>query len=91
MNEAVRERAVEVVRIGEPDWGVAPEPKIAGDTVIMDILDDQNPHSLAELALHAKIPVWKVSAFINFLAKYALVTYDEQKQIVVIRPDFVLL
>jgi hypothetical protein len=91
VDEAVRERHVEVIRIGEPSRGIAPEPKRAGDTVIMDILDDQNPHSLAELAAHAKIPVWKVNAFINFLAKYDLVMYDEQKQSVVIRPDFVRL
>jgi predicted transcriptional regulator len=91
VDEAVRERAIEEVRIGEPGRGISPEPKRAGDTVIMDILDDQNPHSLSELASHANVPVWKVKAFINFLTKYALVTYDEQKQIAVICHDFVLL
>jgi hypothetical protein len=91
VDEAVRERAVEMIRIGEPGRGVSPEPKRAGDTVIMALLEDQNPHSLSELASHANIPVWKVNAFINFLAKYTLVTYDEQKQLVVISPEFGLL
>lgn len=91
MDKAVRERSIEVVRIGKPGGDVSPEPKRAGDTVIMEILDDQNPHSLSELASHANIPVWKVNAFINFLVKYMLVTYDEQKQIVVISPEFAML
>jgi hypothetical protein len=89
VDEAVRDRPVEVIRIGETSGG-SPEQK-TGDTMIMEILDDQKPHSLSELAAHAKIPVSKVRAFVDFLAKYELVTYDKQKQLVVISPDFVLL
>lgn len=90
MDEAVRDRPVEVIRIGKTSGG-SPEPKKTEDTMIMEILDDQKPHSLSELAAHANIPVSKVSAFVDFLAKYALVTYDKKKQMVVICPDFVLL
>jgi len=90
-DKAVSERAVEMIPIGKPGWGVSPEPEKTGDAVIMEILNDQVPHSLAELASIAHVPVWKVRAFVDFLAKYALVTYDQQKQIVAICPDFVLL
>ena len=90
VDEAVRDRPVEVIRIGKTSGG-SPEPKKTEDTMIMEILDDQKPHSLSELAAHANIPVSKVSAFVDFLAKYALVTYDKKKQMVVICPDFVLL
>jgi predicted transcriptional regulator len=91
VDEAVRERSVEMIRTGKLGDGVSPKPKRAGDTVIMEILGDQDPHSLSELASQTNIPVWKVNAFVDFLAKYALVTYDTQKQIVTISPDFVLL
>jgi predicted transcriptional regulator len=91
MDEAVRDRPVEVIRIGKTGGGDSLEPKKTEDTMIMEILDDQNPHSLSELAARANIPVSKVSAFVDFLAKYALVTYDKQKQRVIICPDFVLL
>jgi predicted transcriptional regulator len=90
VDEAVRDRPVEVIRVGKTGGG-SPEPKKVEDMMIMEILNDQNPHSLSELAAHANIPVSKVSAFVDFLAKYALVTYDKQKQLVVISPDFVLL
>jgi predicted transcriptional regulator len=90
VDEAVRDRPVEVIRIGKTSGG-SPEPEKTEDTMIMEILDDQKPHSLSELAAHANIPVSKVRAFVDFLAKYALVTYDKQKQMVVICPDFVLL
>jgi predicted transcriptional regulator len=91
VDEAVRDRPVEVLRIGKTGGGVSLEPKKARDTMIMEILDDQNPHSLSELAAHAHISVSKVRAFVDFLEKYALVTYDQQKQSVIICPDFVLL
>jgi hypothetical protein len=91
MDKAVRGPAVEVIQIGKPGVHVSPEPKRAGDTVIMEIVEDQNPHSLLELATRANLPVQVVRAFVHFLAKYALVTYDGQKQIVVISPEFAML
>lgn len=91
MDKAVRVRATEVIPFGIPGMYLAPEPTRAEESVITEILEDQNPHSIAELAAHANLPLQAVSAFVHFLEKYALVTYDEQEQMVMITPDFALL
>jgi predicted transcriptional regulator len=58
------------------------------NNAIIDILEDQHPHSVAEIALRVNLEAEKVVAFLEFLADYSLVTYDQQDETAVICPDF---
>jgi predicted transcriptional regulator len=79
---------LEVVRIRKTGAHVSLEPKCEEDRVIIEILEDRIPHTLSELATCANLPLRVVRAFVQFLAKFELLSYDEQKQIVLIHPEF---
>jgi predicted transcriptional regulator len=80
---------LEVVRIRKTGTHASLEPKCAEqDRRIIEILEDQIPHTLSELATCTNLPLRVVRAFVQFLAKFELITYDEQKQIVLSHPEF---
>ena len=58
---------------------------------ILNILEDQHPHSVAEIASLVNISAEKVELFFRFLAKYSFITYDEQRETAVICVDFLSL
>ena len=66
----------------------ASKPNCAANRRIIEILDDRIPHTLSELATGTNLPLRVVRAFVQFLAKFGFITYDEQKQIVLIHPEF---
>ncbi len=80
---------LEVVMIRKTGAHVSLEPKC--EEVIIEILEDRIPHTLSELATRANLPLRVVRAFVQFLAKFELLSYDEQKQIVLIHPEFAML
>jgi len=88
--DAIEEyRDLEVVWISETGTHASLEPKCAEqDRRIIEILEDRTPHTLSELATCTNLPLRVVRAFVQFLAKFELITYDEQKQIVLIHPEF---
>ncbi|MCD6455559.1 MAG: hypothetical protein J7K81_02050 [Methanophagales archaeon] len=47
---------------------------------ILRILEDQQPHSVSEIASRVNTSEEKVELFLCFLAKYGFVTYDEDKK-----------
>ena len=61
------------------------------DDAIIDILEDQHAHSVAEIASKVNLSAEKVQHVFRFLAKYALITYDEVCKTAVICDDFVAL
>ena len=65
--------------------------KRALDTAIVDILEDQHPHSVAEIASRVNLKAEKVGSFLQFLANYSFITYNEQSMTAVICPDFAAL
>jgi len=52
---------------------------------ILRILEDQQPHSVSEIASRVNTSEEKVELFLRFLAKYGFVTYDEDKKTATIR------
>lgn len=58
---------------------------------ILRILEDQLPHSVAEIASSENISAEKVESFFRFLAKYGIVTYDVERKTAIIRADFLSL
>jgi len=58
---------------------------------ILRILEDQHPHSVAEIASLVNISADEVESFLRFLAKYSIVTYDEERKTAIIRADFLSL
>ncbi len=66
-------------------------PKKELDTRIVDILEDQYPHSVAEIASRVNLEAEKVGSFLQFLANYSFITYDEQNTTALICPDFLAL
>ena len=54
---------------------------------ILRILEDQNPHSVSEIASRIKMSEEKVELFLRFLAKYEFITYDEERKTAIIRAD----
>lgn len=61
------------------------------DDAIIHILEDQHAHSVAEIASKVNLSAEKVQHVFRFLAKYALITYDEACKTAVICDDFVAL
>ena len=61
------------------------------DNSIIHILEDQLPHSVAEIASLVNISAEKVEFFLRFLAKYSFVSYDETRETAVICADFLSL
>ena len=66
-------------------------PKSDVDNAIVTILEDQHPHSVAEIASRINREAEKVGSFLQFLANYSFITYDEQNATAVICPDFAAL
>jgi predicted transcriptional regulator len=58
------------------------------DEEILQILEDQHPHSIAEIASRVKLSTEKIQLYFYFLAKSSLITYDEQSKKAVICYDF---
>jgi len=58
------------------------------DEEILHILEDQYPHSIAEIASRVKLSTEKIQLYFYFLAKSSLITYDEQSKKAVICYDF---
>jgi predicted transcriptional regulator len=58
------------------------------DEEILQILEDQYPHSIAEIASRVKLSTEKIQLYFYFLAKSSLITYDEQSKKAVICYDF---
>ena len=61
------------------------------DDAIVKILEDQHPHSIAEIASRVNLSAEKIEYVFQFLAKYSLITYDDESQTAVICTDFSLL
>jgi DNA-binding IclR family transcriptional regulator len=59
--------------------------------MLLRILEDMHPYSVAGIASLLKIPEDKAALFLRFLAKYNIVTYDEEHDAAVISTDFLLL
>jgi predicted transcriptional regulator len=55
---------------------------------IVRILEDNQPHSVAELASLSNLSAGKIEALLRFMAEYNLVTYDEAGKTAAIRTDF---
>jgi len=68
-----------------------PTPKREIDNAIIPILEDQHPHSVAEMASRVNLSAEKIQHVFRFLAKYSLITYDEQSKTAVICDDFLSL
>jgi predicted transcriptional regulator len=66
-------------------------PELSVDHSIMDIMEDQQPHSVVELASRTNMPAETVELFLRFLAKYLFITYDEQRETAVMCADFLSL
>jgi hypothetical protein len=66
-------------------------PELSVDHSIMDIMEDQQPHSVIELASCTTMPAETVEFFLRFLAKYSFITYDEQSGTAVMCADFLSL
>jgi predicted transcriptional regulator len=66
-------------------------PKSKPDNSIIHILEDQRPHSMAEIASLVNISADKVESFVRFLAKYGIVTYGEERKEAIICADFLSL
>jgi predicted transcriptional regulator len=71
------------------DIDLTPKRDVAN--TIVDILEDQHQHSVAEIALQVNLEVGKVGSFLEFLANYSFITYDRQSTTAVICPDFAAL
>ena len=58
--------------------------------MILRILEDQYPILMSEIEIASliNIPVEKVELFLHFLAKYSIITYDEQRETAIICTDF---
>ena len=65
--------------------------ELSVDHSIMDIMEDQQPHSVVELASRTNMPAETVELFLRFLAKYSFITYDEQRETAVMCADFLSL
>ena len=57
-------------------------------SAIIRILEDNQPHSVAELASLLHLSAEKIEAILRFMAKYNLVRYDEAEKTAVISTDF---
>lgn len=60
-------------------------------SAIIRILEDEQPHSLPEIASLLNLSAEKVESFLRFLAKYNIITYDETRKTAVISADFLAL
>ncbi|RZN42970.1 MAG: hypothetical protein EFT35_01340 [Methanophagales archaeon ANME-1-THS] len=58
------------------------------DDAIIDILEDEHPHSIAEIASMVNLSAEKVQHVVRFMAKYDLIRYDEECKTAVICDDF---
>jgi Mn-dependent DtxR family transcriptional regulator len=58
---------------------------------ILRILEDQHPHSVAVIASLVNISAGEVESFLRFLAKYSIITYNEERKTAIIRADFLSL
>ena len=58
------------------------------DEEILHILEDQYPHSIADIASRMKLSTEKIQLYLYFLAKSSLISYDEQSERAVICYDF---
>ena len=61
--------------------------------MILRILEDQYPILMSEIEIASlvNISAEKIELFLHFLAKYSLITYDEQRETAVICTDFLSL
>lgn len=75
------EQAVECYRTPKRDVG----------TEIVAILEDTYPHSVTEIASRVNVEAEKVRTFLQFLAHYSFIIYDEQNTTAMIYSDFAAL
>jgi len=61
------------------------------DDAIIHILEDQHPHSVAEIASKVNLSAEKIQHVFRFLTKYSLISYDEEHKTAVICDDFLAL
>jgi predicted transcriptional regulator len=88
----VKNKELESLHIGRKisdDTDLTPKRDLAN--AIVDILEDQHPHSVAEIALQVNLEAGKVGSFLEFLANYSFITYNRQNTTAVICPDFAAL
>jgi predicted transcriptional regulator len=60
-------------------------------SAIVRILEDNQPHSVAELASLLDLSAEKIEELLRFLAKYNLISYDEVQKTAMINAEFLAL